>query len=687
MINNNVAEVIPLNINLDHGFHYLIPLSLKEAVEVGKRVTISFQNRKKVGIVVNIIKETEFQDLKEIEEVLDPIPILSREILALTDWIARYYLCPRGTVISYIVPSRISNKKIASILNNIPLASRILDKGKSYYRKRNEDNKPQINTCQYNLFTAQQTSIADNFSKPVLFHYHSYRERDLYYISLIMKTIQEGKQILVLIPDQFSCNDLKEKLGKKLGKSLAIFDKNISQNQKYLRFIMVQKEDIKVVIGTRSNIFLPFLNLGLIIVEQEDSVLYKEERVPRYHAREVAQARGLIESARVILGSGAPAIESYWQGINGHYHLKAKDYIPNTKLKNLLQTYFVDLEEEKSFQRVISFQLQQQIAECLREKKGIVLFLNRRGFASYISCGQCGQVMKCPDCSSLLSYHREVKNSFFICHNCGKKIPYSRNCPQCGKQALKPMGFGIQYVEDIIHRMFPKAVIQCFDKDVAPNLRIQQQLLHRFREGEIDILIGTQLLFQKLNFQQVYLVGFILIDHLLNIPNYRSAEITFQFIYRVILSLLEQKKPKILLIQTCQPEHHCLQGIKGLSYPLFYQKEITLRKELEYPPLTKIIRIDFAGTSEDLVRKSALEFGEFIHKSDVWSIMGRDTVINEDNLLIVKDKGRNRISLLLRMQNKKQNFEQVRKKLFSYVLKYQKHKVKLVIDVEPIRLY
>ncbi|MDD4895775.1 MAG: hypothetical protein PHS21_03285, partial [Atribacterota bacterium] len=209
----------------------------------------------------------------------------------------------------------------------------------------------------------------------------------------------------------------------------------------------------------------------------------------------------------------------------------------------------------------------------------------------------------------------------------------------------------------------------------------------RFQEGEIDILIGTQLLFQKLNFQQVYLVGFILVDHLLNIPDYRSAEITFQFIYRVILSLLEQKKPKILLIQTCQPEHHSLQGIKGLSYPLFYQKEITLRKELEYPPFTKIIRIDFAGASQDLVRKSALEFGEFIHKSDVWSIMGRDTVINEDNLLIVKDKGRNRVSLLVRIQNEKQNFEQVRKKMFPYVLKYQKHKVKLVIDVEPIRLY
>ncbi|HOF03146.1 MAG TPA: primosomal protein N' [Atribacterota bacterium] len=660
MNNQKIAEVLPLKLNLNHGFYYLIPEHLKGEVEAGKRVIIPFRNKKKVGIILTVSTETEFRDLKEIEEVLDPVPLLSKEVLALTSWIADYYLCPRGTIISLIAPTQIFTKKIAALVERNSLIKPVMPK---------------------------RLTGSNDSAEPILFQYRSFKERDLYYLHLIENTIEQDRQVLILIPDQFSAGGLKKRLTKIYGKSLAFFDKKVSTTQKYLRFLSVQQDDLKVVIGTRSSIFLPFGRLGLIIVEREESPLYKEERAPHYHAREVALARGLAEPCQVILGSPAPSLESYWQSSKKNYSLKTREDHNDTVQKSFLTTYVVDLEKEKSFQRVISYQLQELISRNLQEKKGIVLFLNRRGFAGYIFCAHCGQVLKCTHCNSLLSYIKEGNKRFILCPKCGEKVPENRLCPRCGEKALKPMGFGTQYVADIVRRMFPKAVVQCFDSDIAPNLRIQQQLLNRFKKREIDILIGTQLLSGKLDYQKVELMGFILIDHLLNIPDYRSAEITFQLMYQIALNLEEQKKPKTLLIQTCQPEHHSLQAIKKLNYPLFYQQEIELRKELEYPPFTRMIKVDFIGSGRESVKKEAQEFREFIGQSGIGPMVGRHIFLSEDNRIRTDQKGDNQLGFLLKILEKNHNFEKVRQILFPYILKYPKNKVKLMVNVEPLKLF
>ena len=249
------------------------------------------------------------------------------------------------------------------------------------------------------------------------------------------------------------------------------------------------------------------------------------------------------------------------------------------------------------------------------------------------------------------------------------------------------MGFGTQYVEEMTRRMFPRAVIQRFDTDIAPNLRIQQQLLRKFKKGEINILIATQLLFKRLDYKSVGLVGFILVDHLLNVPDYRSAEDAFQFVYHIALHLLEQKVPGVLLIQTFLPEHHSLQAVKELNYPLFYQKEIMLRKELEYPPFTRIIKINFSGNSEEHVKDSIQEFREFIKKINNREAIAKDIFLNDFHPLVVKDKGESRVSFLIRVKNEKDNFEKIKEVLFPFVLKFQRNRVKLIIDVEPTKLY
>ncbi len=682
MNKKNVAEVIPLNIHLDKGFHYLIPPNLEEIADIGKRVKISFRNKKIVGIIIEITGEADVNNLKEIEEVIDPFPILSREVLDLTDWIAKYYLCPKGTIIHHIVPSQASRKKIASFLD-----SKLEEKytvGSNTSVEWKENLSPESNQ-QFSLFGNKKFEHKNDSYKPLLFHYHNYKVRDRYYDQCIRKAVQQGKQVLILIPDQWCCAQFKKEIAKKYGKALGIFDKNVNQTEKHLRFLRTKRGDVQVVIGTRSNIYLPFQNLGLIIVEQENSSLYKEERAPRYNARDVALARGRLSICKVILGSFAPSVESYWQSMNKRYTLKTENRLIQSYV-NFPEVHIINMEEEKSFQRIISFRLQQQIIQCLKGNDKVVLFLNRRGFAGYLVCSQCGHVIKCPDCNHLLSYHIEGNAKWVVCHVCGKKVSMEKYCPICGKGEIKPLGVGTQYVETLIRRMFPRAVIQRLDIDVAPRMNTQKKIINEFNQGKIDILIGTQLIFRELNYQHVGLLGFILADHLLNIPDYRSAESSFQFIYQLALNFSERKKPKELLIQTYQPEHHSLQAIEQLNYPSFYQKEMIIRNELDYPPFTKMIKIDFVGRKKEQVQKNSIDFIDYTHQSGLVAKYELDFQLNRDNLVIVKEKDKNRASLVLRINTKKQTIDYFKKSLFHYISKYHSHDVKLVVDVDPIKM-
>ncbi len=682
MNNCKVAEVIPLKMKLNRGFYYIIPESLKYRAEVGKRVVIPFRNSRKTGIITDILEKSDLGDLKEIEEVLDPVPVLSKNILTLTEWMSRNYLCPRGLVISSIIPYRISAKKVSSILDNISPGERLLNIDDNQRRTIERKN------CHSDTFSIKKESLIDKINKPILFRYHSYRERDLYFINLIMKTIQKNRQVLILIPDQFSCIRLKEKLTRIFGESLAIFDRNTTPFQKYLRFIAVQKEEIKVVIGTRSNVFLPFYNLGLIIVEREESTLFKEERVPRYSAKEVALARGLLESSQIVFASSSPSVESYWNALNKEYALKEKKNIFYFKKIGYPEIFLVNLEEEKSFQRIISFQLQQLIIKYLKEKRGIILFSKRLGFASYVTCTNCSHIITCPDCGFQLSYQKEAgKRGIQLCNQCGKRIQYKRICPKCGNPSLKPMGYGTKFIEDLVHQMFPLAKTQCFDKDATPHLRDQTRILDKFKKGEIDILITTNFMYKRIDYRQTGLIGFILLDHLLNIPDYIIAEKTFQFLNQVILHLLEQKNQKSLLIQTYLPKHHSLLSLEETGYPLFYEKEIALRKELEYPPFTEIIKIDFIGADQGNLRDSVDKFKEFINKFSITHSIGTSIYINE--LYPVKGVKNNEItiSLLIRMKTGNKDSFELKELLFSYILKTKKQRVRMIVDVKPAKLY
>ena len=666
MNRKNVAEVIPLKININKGFHYLIPPDMSETADIGKRVQVPFRNKKITGVISRIVSDTDIKNIKEIEEVIDPIPILSPEIFRLLDWISNYYLCPIGTIITHIVPARASRKKIDSYLQT---AGKIKKNIFSYYKQESF------------TFDGAFSENTDDSLQEIFFHYKNFTIRNRYYQRCISKVIQQGKQVLILVPDQHCCGQFKKIISHKYGDLLGIFDRKVSQTQKYIRYLQVARGDIKIVIGTRSNVFLPFQNLGLVIVEQENSFLYKEERMPRYNARDVALKRGRSGLCPVILGSFAPSMESYWNVIKQRYIFKSEKRL-SSACQNYPEIQIVNLEEEKSFQKIISFQLQQKIIQCLKKDEKIILFHNRRGFAGYMICSQCGHVSKCPECNHLLACHVEGDTSFIVCHVCGTKVKMEKNCPECGNGKIKPLGFGTQHVEIFVKRMFPRATVQRLDVDIAPKAVIQRKIINQFKQGEIDILIGTQLVFRELDFQNVGMIGIILADCLLNLPDYKSAELTFQFMYQLALNLATKKELKNLIIQTYQPEHHSLQAIANMNYELFYEKEMMTREELDYPPFTKMIKIGFIGRKREKVKQSALDFLNYVSDSGLISKYDLGLQFKKENLVIVREKDKNRTDYVLKINSQKQDIGYLKRSLFQYILKFKSNDVKLVIDMD-----
>jgi len=679
MTQPKIAEIIPLKNHIDKGFHYIIPPRFVDYAEIGKTVRIPFKNKEIVGVIVKILNKTDITKLKEVGEIIDSVLLLPEETLVLVNWVSQYYICPRGTVLNYIIPTKASRKKVEHYIKEETI---ICNQYNDFLVK---NNISRVNKHQFLLFDNNTYRQDDLSCKPVLFHYHSKKIRDHYYNLLIRETISKGKQVLFLVPDQYSCIELKKRLKKNYGSIVGLFDKKVNQTQKYLRFLKTQSGSTMVVVGTRSNIFLPFRDIGLIIVEEENSSLYKEERAPRYNARDVALARGRIKSCKVILGSFSPSVESYWGKTKKEYLFKTEKRVQDYHSK-FPEIKIINLEEEKSFQKIISFQLQQKIINQLKDNKKVVLFINRRGFSGYMVCSQCGYVIKCPECNYPLSYHVEKGKEMTICHICRKKGEIINNCPQCRKGKIRMLGIGVQHVESLISRMFPKMMIRRLDIDSAPKMVVQKKIVRKFNRGEIDILVGTQIIFRELDYQQVGLLGFILIDQMLNIPNYQSAENTFQFIYQAGLKMVEKNNTKSIYIQTYQPNHHALEAIRILNYPSFFEHEIINRKELDYPPIAKMIKIDFLGKDRDKVKKSVFHFIDYLQKRGIMDKYQLNSQISKNNLTILQEKNINKATYILRVKPCGGNISSLKSELSQCIFKFSSNDVKLMIDVDPVRM-
>ncbi len=680
------AEIVILEYNFDKIFHYCIPRDLKERISLGSRVTVPFKGKVTTGCVVGLLAESDVKNLKDIQQVIDNKPLITPQLIRLTKWISNYYLCSWEKTLNYVIPKtrKAWLRKFDIIDTSTQKIPRLPEDIKSPGDKNifstavKEEEFPQIINNIENVLNSNKFKI-------ILIRGSDINGRVKIYSKCIRKILEEEKQVIIVAPNESHLSELIELLKKYFKDDMVIFDEKIDQKSKYQKWIKIRNSQASVALGRRSSIFVPFDRLGLIIVEREHSSLYKEERSPRYNAREVVMKRAELENIPLMLSSETPSMESYWNVYENNFI--EIDLSSKKEKDSLLKKTIIDMTKEKSKKKIISYELQQAISKSLKNKKQIVLFLNKRGFSSFVICSQCGHIPKCNECSTSLSYHLDIqKRAQLICHNCGKKIKIVDICAKCGNKNIRPLGVGTQKLESEIKKMFPLSKIRRLDQDSLIRDDDYQQILEEFKKRNTDILIGTQMVLKGVDFSNVDLIGIVSADTLLNLPDYRSSEKTFQLLNEVISSFKEIIFPKEIIIQTFNPEHHCIVALRKQDNNYFYQKEVELRKELNYPPFTHIIRIEIRGEEKEAVKQRAEYLIAYLDSLRKNKESVEFKLLGDTNMVLWKSRNDFKVHFLIKVKDL-EKFNKVFKKKYDKMLsKHFEQKNRLTIDVDPIRM-
>ena len=407
------------------------------------------------------------------------------------------------------------------------------------------------------------------------------------YMDLIDYTIKAGKDVIVLIPEIALTYQTVMRFTRRFGDEVSIINSRLSKGERYDQFERAKNGDIHIMIGPRSALFTPFRNLGLIVIDEEHENAYKSESVPKYHAVEVAIKRAKDEGAALVLGSATPSIESYYRAKSGVYHLHKLDYREKGKLPDVS---VVDLREElkKDNKSIFSEQLQELIQDRLDKKQQTMLFINRRGYAGFVSCRDCGEAMKCPHCDVTLKLHRNRK---LICHYCGHTEDLPNVCPKCGSKYLGGFGIGTQQIESAVKKMFPEARVLRMDADTTSKKGGHEEILSAFANREADILVGTQMIVKGHDFPGVTLVGVIAADMSLYASDYSATETTFQLLCQAAGRAGRSDLPGHVVIQTYTPDNYSIETASHQDYEAFYEEEMAYRKLMQYPPASNMVSI------------------------------------------------------------------------------------------------
>lgn len=453
-------------------------------------------------------------------------------------------------------------------------------------------------------------SIEKNEAKTYLIHGVTGSGKTEIYLQLIEAVLQQGKQGIVLVPEISLTPQTVERFRGRFGEGIALIHSQLSEGERYDEWRRIQEGKANIVIGARSAIFAPLDRLGMIIIDEEHESTYKSEQSPKYHGVEVAQYRGQQERAVVVLGTATPSLETYYQGQMGAIEiLTLRNRVTNAPLPKVK---VVDMRKQVGPERqgILSEELILQMRETLKRKEQIILFLNRRGYATVVACPDCGEGIRCSRCDITMTYH--LRTQELKCHYCGEIQTPPKACPHCGSQHLRYQGTGTQRLEELIERLFPGVVAARLDLDSTGKKGAHEKILRAFREGEIQILIGTQMISKGLDFPNVTLVGIISADSTLNLPDFRGAEKTFQLITQVAGRAGRGDREGLVVLQTHTPEHYSIKAAINHDYLGFYQEELALRKAFHYPPFVQLYAINFSGKEWERVAAYSQKIGEMM---------------------------------------------------------------------------
>lgn len=578
---------------------YKIPSSLKEKIDNGSYVKIPLRNSFIEGVVIEKSNDIPKYPTKDIKEIIYEHPVLQAWQVNLATWISRYYRCPLQKVLQLFLPPKFYSN----------------DSVEKYLAKNKKDMT--VNK-KYSLSAAQKNAL-DKILKTKktcsLLHGVTSSGKTEIYLHLVEKYLKKGMQSLMIVPEISLTPQMVQYFERIFGDKVAILHSRLTEKQRSLEWLKIFLKETPIIIGPRSAIFAPVKNPGLIILDEEHEFSYKQEQAPRYHSLPVIQKISELIDIKVVLGSATPSVSSYYKALQDEYELvEINERIGEAKLPPVT---LVDLREEfkKQNYSVLSELLQKKLAETLRDKKQAILFLNKRGSASAIVCRECGYMQKCNSCDVPMTYHKFTPQMLsqkptLICHHCGdiKQIPSV--CPQCKGISIKYVGAGTQRVEEEVKAMFPSARVARVDRDTIAKKGSFEEIYEKLKKGEIDILIGTQMIGKGLHFPNVNLVGAILADIGLHFPDFRSSERTFQLLTQVAGRAGRAKTPGEVIIQTYMPENPAITFARNHDYKKFYHYEIDQRKTFGYPPFSNLIKLTFVDENA----KKAFEDAQKVYK-------------------------------------------------------------------------
>ena len=429
------------------------------------------------------------------------------------------------------------------------------------------------------------------------------------YMEMIRQVVQMGKQAIVLIPEIALTYQTVMRFYRYFGQRVSIMNSRLSAGERYDQMMRAKAGEVDVMIGPRSALFTPFPDLGLIVIDEEHEPTYKSEQVPRYHARETAVKRAELEGAGVVLGSATPSLEAMYRARKGEYVLLTMKN--RSRMQSMAQVHIADLRAElkEGNRSILSRRLQELMEERLEKKEQIMLFLNRRGYSGFVSCRECGQVVKCPHCNVSLSVHRGGK---MVCHYCGYEQPKVTRCPECGSPYIGEFRAGTQQIEDLVKKRFPEAKILRMDMDTTRQKDAHEKILEAFANEEADILVGTQMIVKGHDFPNVTLVGVLAADMSLYTDDYRSGERTFQLLTQAAGRAGRGERPGDVVIQTYDPGHYAIEAAAAQDYEMFYEQEIAYREMMGYPPAENLTAVHVSCEDEELLEKGCHYLKEYI---------------------------------------------------------------------------
>lgn len=577
---------------------YQIPES--EKVEIGSGVSVPFQKGSRPGIVLKVHKERPDFEVKSIVKTLSEQRWLEPWQVELAEWMSEIYFCSLFDVLKLMVPKGVWRLKEIKRRTKKAVESK---------------NKEAIN---HNL-NPEQKAVVDDFLQeggPALLFGITGSGKTEVYKKIIQQQVLEGKQALLLVPEISLTPQLFGQF-ENLGFRVEVLHSQIGDSERGKAWEAIRKEEVNLVIGSRSALFSPFKNLGCIIMDEEHEWTYKQEQSPRYHARDVAYKMAELTGAKFLMGSATPSLESMWAAKENKIKLyELKDRIDSTPLPHV---EVVDMREELKGGNfsMISSQLEQKIESRMGKGEQVILFLNRRGSASATVCRDCGTAVECPNCDAKLTHHSErYQVPTLVCHHCGRIEKVPSNCAKCKSVRIRHFGGGTEKLEAEIKKRFPTARVSRADRDTMNKRDSFKDLHHDLLSDEIDILIGTQMIGKGFDLPKVSLVGVILADMGLHIPDFRASERSFQLITQVAGRAGRRKVQGEVVLQTYSPEHIVIQKAKDHDYLSFYEQEIGSRKEFNAPPFHKLIKLTFSHSDASLCKNTALALHKQLEMED-----------------------------------------------------------------------